>query len=84
MFLSCISTESVTFSSPLTVNGDITTSSTVDNIDVPDLDTDTVRVTGGKTVSGKEAQLNFNLFSTGTVWTLYKVYGGFRISYGTG
>ena len=25
-----------------------------------------------------------NPFSTGTVWTLYKVYGGFRISYGTG
>ena len=26
----------------------------------------------------------FNPFSTGTGWTLYKVYGGFRISYGTG
>ena len=25
-----------------------------------------------------------NPFSTGTGWTLYKVYGGFRISYGTG
>ena len=28
--------------------------------------------------------LHVNLFSTGTGWTLYKVYGGFRISYGTG
>ena len=26
----------------------------------------------------------FNPFSTGTGWTLYKVYGGFRISYGMG
>ena len=25
-----------------------------------------------------------NPFSTGTGWTLYKVYGGFRILYGTG
>ena len=25
-----------------------------------------------------------NPFSMGTRWTLYKVYGGFRISYGTG
>ena len=27
---------------------------------------------------------SFNPFSTGTGWTLCKVYGGFRISYGTG
>ena len=27
---------------------------------------------------------SFNPFSTGTGCTLYKVYGGFRISYGTG
>ena len=25
-----------------------------------------------------------NLYSTGAGWSLYKVYGGFRISYGTG
>ena len=30
------------------------------------------------------ADININPFSTGTGWTLYKVYGGFRISYGTG
>ena len=28
--------------------------------------------------------VDVNPFSTGTGWTLYKVYGGFRISYGTG
>ena len=28
--------------------------------------------------------LHINPFSTGTGWTLYKVYGGFRISYGMG
>ena len=27
---------------------------------------------------------NVNPFSTGTGWTLHKVYGDFRISYGTG
>ena len=28
--------------------------------------------------------ITLNPFSTGTGWTLYKVYGGFRFSYGTG
>ena len=28
--------------------------------------------------------LNLNPFSTGTGWTLYKVYGGVTFSYGTG
>ena len=33
---------------------------------------------------GISVVLYLNPFSTGTGWTLYKVYGGFRISYGTG